>query len=277
MDVQGLEPLAGFPFPVFASPGGAERARLVAERANRTVTWLDHAVGMPETPPLFVLGPDDWDKVATIPLYGMPHVESDRIVVGQQPAPFWNAVIGAIVGHVEGGDLRRLHDVYGNPIDAGLFADLLVAHELTHLGHGETWSPGPVAFWLGELVANLGLHGYVTEVEPDQSTRLTTIFEVTWAAPNDHWRVRDLAHMEQGLEGDGSNYVWFEFGLQVLAKRLWETTGVAALQRLVGAVRGPELGFDEVVKLLDELDPAVARSIRDWPGSPPHGSPQPIP
>ncbi|NMO50789.1 hypothetical protein HH310_06225 [Actinoplanes sp. TBRC 11911] len=274
MDVQGLTPVAGFPFPVFTSAGGAERARMVAERAARTIAWLDRVVGLPETPPLFVLGPDDWDKVATTPLYGMPHVETDRIVVGQQPAPFWNAVIGTVVGHVEGGGLRRLHDVYGNPIDIGLFADLLVAHELTHLTDRE-WAPGPVGFWLGELVANLGLHGYVTEVEPEQTMRLTTIFEVTWSAPNDHWPVRDLAHMEKGLEGDGSNYVWFEFGLLVLAKRLWETAGAKALQRLVGAMRGPELGFDEVVKLLDELDPAVGQAIRNWPGSPPPGSPRP--
>jgi hypothetical protein len=277
MDVQGLKPLAGFPFPVFASPGGEERARRVAERAHRTVSWLDRAVGMPQTPPLFVLGPADWDKAATIPLYGMPHVESDRIVVGQQPAPFWNAVIDTILGHVEGGGLRRLHDVYGNPIDAGRFADLLVTHEVTHLSHGESWPEGPVGFWLRELVANLGLHGYISEVEPEQSTRLTTIFEVTWAAPDNHWPVRDLAHMEQGLEGDGSNYVWFEFGLQVLAKRLWETAGTKAFQRLVGALRGPELSFDEVVKLLDGLDPGVGQSIRDWPGSPPTGSPRPIP
>ncbi|GAB3959625.1 hypothetical protein GCM10027614_79510 [Micromonospora vulcania] len=180
-DLRGLEPLDGFPFPVFVSAGGTARGQAVAQRAARTVAWLDRVVGMPETPPLFVVGTGEWDQVASIPLYGMPHVESDRIVVGQEPAPFWDSVTGAITPLLAPAGLRRLHQVYGDPIDLGPFADLLVSHELTHLAHGPSWPEGPVAFWVKELAANLGLQGYVTEVEPSETTRLETIFEVTWA------------------------------------------------------------------------------------------------
>jgi hypothetical protein len=268
-DLRGLEPLDGFPFPVFASTGGAVRGRSVAQRAARTVAWLDRIVGMPETPPLFVVGPDDWDKVALIPLYGMPHVESDRVVVGQQPAAFWSAVAGAVVPLVGREGLSRLHEVYGDPPELGGFADLLVSHELSHLAHGESWSEGPVTFWVKELAANLGLQGYVTEAEPAETDRLEAIFEVTWAAPDSHWPVRDLPHMEESLAGDGSNYVWFEFGLQVLAKRLWQTAGANALQSVVTALRGPALDFGQVVDLLEQLDPGVAQAIHDWPHFPP--------
>ncbi|MER7442681.1 hypothetical protein [Micromonospora avicenniae] len=265
-DLRGLEPLDGSPFPVFVSAGGATRGRSVAQRAARTVAWLDQVVGMPEAPPLFVVGPGQWDQVAAIPLYGMPHVESDRIVVGQEPAPFWASVTGAIVPMLKPPGLRRLHQVYGDPIDLGTFADLLVSHELTHLAHGPAWADGPVTFWLKELAANLGLQGYVTEVEPAEQTRLETAFEVTWAAaPEGHWPVRDLARMADSLDGDGSNYVWFEFGLQVLAKRLWQAAGATALQRVVQALRGPMLDLPAVLGLLEELDPGVARAIRDWP------------
>jgi hypothetical protein len=76
-DMPGLESLDGFPFPVFVSAGGAARGRSIAQRAVRTIDWLDRSVGIPETPPLFVVGPDDWDKVTLIPQYGMPHVGSD--------------------------------------------------------------------------------------------------------------------------------------------------------------------------------------------------------
>jgi hypothetical protein len=268
-DLRGLEPLDGFPFPVFVSAGGASRGRSVAQRAARTVEWLDRSVGMPETPPLFVVGPDDWEKVATLPLYGMPHVDSDRVVVGQQPAAFWSALTGVIAPLVGSEGLGLLHKVYGDPPDLGGFADLLVSHELSHLAHGESWPEGPVAFWVKELAANLGLQGYVTEVEPTEAGRLETIFDVTWAAPDSHWPVRDLPRMEDSLAGDGSNYVWFEFGLQVLAKRLWQTTGATAFRNVVTALRGPALGFEQVMDLLEELDPGVAQAIRDWPRFPP--------
>ncbi|MDX3238271.1 hypothetical protein PV392_21790 [Streptomyces sp. ME03-5709C] len=268
---RGLEPLAGFPFPVLVSPGGAARGRQVAERAARTVEWLGRHVSMPETPPLFVVGPDDWDKVANIPLYGMPHVSSERIVVGQRPAPFWDAVTGAIIPLVDPQGLERLHAVYGEPLDLGGFADLLVSHELTHLAHGVDDAPeGPVTFWLRELAANLGLQGYVTEVEPAEAARLETVFEITWAAaPHSHWPVTDLARMADSLEGDGSNYVWFEFGLHVLAKRLWQTAGAAAFRSVVSALRGPAVDFGQVVDLLEDLDADVARAVRDWPHFPP--------
>ncbi|MEU4339616.1 hypothetical protein AB0F59_34110 [Micromonospora lupini] len=262
----GLEPLDGFPLPVFVSKGGAARGRSVAQRAARTVAWLDQVVGMPETPPLFVVGPQDWNQVATIPLYGMPHVNDDRIVVGQEPAPFWASMTSAIIPLLDRGGLQRLHRVYGNPIYLGGFADLLVSHELTHLAHGQAWPDGPVAFWLRELAANLGLHGYVTDVEPAKKPHLETVFEATWAtASHSHWPVRDLSRMADSLDGDGSNYVWFEFGLQVLAKRLWQIAGAGALKRVVHALRGPELDLPGALELLEALDPEVARSVRDWP------------
>jgi hypothetical protein len=77
--------------------------------------------------------------------------------------------------------------------------------------------------------------------------------------------------MEDSLEGDGSNYVWFEFGLLVLARRLWRTAGVEAFQRLVAAMRGRALDFEQVVELLAELDPGVARAVRKWPHFSPGG------
>ncbi|MGW1530463.1 hypothetical protein [Streptomyces sp. NPDC002159] len=265
----GLESLGGYPFPVYVSPGGAVRGRAVAERAAKTVKWLERAVALPQTPPLFVVDAEHWDQVAALPIYGMPHVLLDRIVVGQEPAPFWDAVTDAITPNVGAQGLRRLRRVYGKDIDLGPFADLLVSHELTHLAHmGSDWDDS-ISFWLGELSANLGLHGYVHEVEPREIATLETAFEVTWDAPNEHWPVRDLMSMGDSLDGDGSNYVWFEFGLEVLAKRLWQTRGVAALQRLIGTLRGPALNFDQVVDVLVGLDPWVGQAVCNWPDFPP--------
>jgi hypothetical protein len=260
-----VDTLAGFPFPVFVSSGGAERGRSVAVRAAQAAEWLDHTVGMPEIPPLYVVGSTDWDAVATTALYGMPHADSDRIVVGQEPAAFWSSLTSIIVPLVGPDGLERLEQVYGEELDLGGFADLLVCHELTHLAHGAAWPTGPVGFWLKELAANLGLQGYVSEIEPERSPTLETIFEVTWTAPSGQWPVRELARMRDSLTGDGSNYVWFQFGLHVLAKALWTTAGPAALRTVVTALRGPALDFTEVVQVLAELDPSIAQAIQNWP------------
>ena len=71
--------------------------------------------------------------------------------------------------------------------------------------------------------------------------------------------------MKDSLTGDGSNYVWFEFGLQNLAKRLWQTAGSTALQTIITVLRGPALDLAQVVNLLAGLDPSVARAIQNWP------------
>ncbi|MEV5963004.1 hypothetical protein AB0L70_14645 [Kribbella sp. NPDC051952] len=260
-----MDALSDFPFPVFVSTGGTERGRSVATRAAQAAQWLDQTVGMPTIPPLYVVNSNDWDAVATTPLYGMPHVDSDRVVVGQEPAAFWSTLTG-VIAPVAGSDgLARLRQVYGEDLDLGGFADLLVCHELTHLAHGASWVEGAVGFWLKELAANLGLQGYVSEVEPQQLATLETVVEVVWAAPNEAWPIHDLARMKDSLTGDGSNYVWFEFGLQVLAKRLWDTAGAAALQTIITALRGPTLNFTQVLHMLADLDPSVAQTIQNWP------------
>jgi hypothetical protein len=64
---------------------------------------------------------------------------------------------------------KRLRDVHGTPPDLGAFADLVVAHEVTHLADDpawlDEWEPGSETFrsndprllWFVELFANAGL------------------------------------------------------------------------------------------------------------------------
>ena len=66
-DLQGLESLDGSAFPVSVSSGGTFRGRSVAQRAARTVEWLDRSVGMPKAPPLFVFGPAPWTQLSAPP------------------------------------------------------------------------------------------------------------------------------------------------------------------------------------------------------------------
>lgn len=262
-----LQQLNGFPFPVYVSHGGEQRGRAIAERMRRTVAWLDETVGMPSIPALYVVGQHDWSEATDFPVYGMPHVGGGRVVTGQEPGPFWATVLDVITPDLSPQARHLLTETYGDPVDLGPFADLLVSHELghvTHEGQHAAWD-NPTGFWLKELAANLALQGYVTELEPETRPVLETVFEVAWAAPSTRWPIRELSRMSEAVETDGSNYVWMEWGLQVLARRLWRAAGASALRRVVGLLRGPAQTDESVLALLADLDPPVARAVRQWP------------
>ncbi|MGW3621410.1 hypothetical protein ACWD8I_05080 [Micromonospora arida] len=260
-----LSGLDGFAFPVSCTAGGETRARAVAQRMERAVAWLDGQVGTPSVPALFVVGPEEWDGIALGLPYGMPHVEDGRIVVGQRPGPFWQTLLDAAAPGLPAESRQRLAAVYGEPPDLGTFADLLVVHELGHVTHGEGWPGHSVGFWLRELAANLCLHGYVAEIEPESMPVLETVYDVIWETGPGPWPVRDLHCMADSLAGDGTNYVWFQFGLQILARRLWESADTTALRGVVALLRGPAQPFGNVIDVLATFDRHAARAVLDWP------------
>jgi hypothetical protein len=282
MENADLEIIEDFSFPVFSSSGGSDRARSVATRCDRAILWLASYLEMPPTPPLFVLGRQDWQRIALMPQYGLPHASRRQIIMGQEPSDIWHKMTSAVWPDLSPASQKRLRDVYGTPPDLGTFADLVVAHEVTHLADNpawlDEWKPGSETFWgntprllwFVELFANVGLHGYICECEPEALPTLETVFDVIWHTPPARWPITDLHRMHESAtaaDADGTNYVWFEFGLQVLAKHLWEECGGAALEYMSSTLHGPILSDAQIVDILEELDPTVADSIRSWPST----------
>jgi hypothetical protein len=58
-----IDTVDDFTIPVYASRGREVRARSVAAE---TLAWLRNLVDLPEPPPLFVVGADDWERVALL-------------------------------------------------------------------------------------------------------------------------------------------------------------------------------------------------------------------
>src|SRR5688500_15925920 len=136
VDTSGLTVIDDFDFPVYASPGSQARAEALAARATRAVRWLTGILGPKPQPVLFVVGPADWPRVASIPHYGMPHAYGDKVVVGTEPAPFWREIVDWFWPHLRPETKERVRSAYGDPPDLGsAFPDLVVVHELTHLYH----------------------------------------------------------------------------------------------------------------------------------------------
>jgi hypothetical protein len=269
IDTAGFEALKGYGFPVHVSPDRRTRSVAVAERCRRVLDWLTRTFG--ERPPftLFVAAPEDWKRVAFIPLYGMPHAVGERVVTGIQPAGFWDEYADLLLDHLGPADRRRMHAVYGDPPKLGeQFADLVVAHELTHLFHEFDEATGQTDFprlWVAELFANIGLHGYIADIEPDQLPALETICQLTWHGPAAPWRVRDLDRMEDGLADGPLNYLWFEFRLLVVARTIWNTGGLSALRTFRTTLQRRSLTDAQILDAITAIAPDAATALRHWP------------
>lgn len=278
IDVTGLRYIGGFSVPVYTSPGGEARARAIADRTNRTLAWLGSLVEMPSPPPLFVLDAGNWDNVALLPQYGLAHVNRTRIVIGQEPSGMWTLIRDSVWPDLSDAGRQRLQNVYGSPPDLGRFADLVISHELTHLADrpswldldasGRSWSADePRLLWFTELFANLGLHGYVVEREPESLPVLEAVFEVIGGTAPARWPFHRLDEMHESVASpdmDGTNYLWYEFRLQILAKRLWESSGPAGFQQIHRMLHGPVLPDEDIFSALAAMDQAVADQISRW-------------
>jgi hypothetical protein len=278
IDTTGLTRVNGFDFPIYVSGTDVARAQRMAQRAARTVSWLSEMVRMPPVPPLFVLSAVDWHRIALVNEYGLPHVNRTRIVLGKKVSRLWKTLIPRVWDQLGAEERLRLCEVYGSPPDLSPFADLLISHELTHLadrpGHldspddkSQRWGIVPRVLWFVELFANVGLHGYISECEPDEMQRLTTLFEVVGETPASAWPISALSEMYDTIassRADGANYCWYEFRLQAIAGSLWATGGAAALKKMHAALHGPVLSDKAIIDFIETIDGRAAGDVRRW-------------
>jgi hypothetical protein len=265
-EIEELRPIDGFAFPVWASPGTEERALVIGQRVERAHAWFTGVLGFQPRVRLLALAPSDWDRLAGMPVFGFPHfIGDDTVVVGSVPAPFFAEIVDFWKPDLSEPTWRRLRDVYGDPPVVDGFSDLLAVHELGHLFHVQAgfWRP---ATWLPELFCNVGLEGYVAEVEPPGLEILETLPLATSEVSPERFAVRELNGMDQATRVGGPlNYAWFELRLHAAAKPIWEQAGRSAFRRLYERFRdGPEPDDPRRV-LHEEVHPEYARVIDEWP------------
>jgi hypothetical protein len=266
-----MQRLDGYAFPAYASPGAQKRAGAIANRCARARAWMFQIFDEHPQFTLIVADRHDWNDVALIPLYGMPHAIAGRLITGLKPADFWTDYSNALLDDLPAPAHHRLTAVYGDPPKLGeRFADLVIAHELTHFFHEYDERTGLTDFprlWVAELFANIGMHGYIASNEPAQLPALETICQLTREAPADRWSVRDLDRMEQSLAAGPLNYVWFQLQLLPIAKQIWQAGGPTALREFRNNLRQPALTDDQITERIQEIAPRAARTLRHWPAS----------
>jgi hypothetical protein len=125
--------------------------------------------------------------------------------------------------------------VYGQSdgsIDLSSFFDLTSIHELAHLFQFQASVQFP-RLWLDEFFANLSLHAYVASQQPDLLPVLETFPRLMLQAGAARFQYHSLADFERLYSDVGdANYGWYQCQLEVAAKAVYDSGGVAALQRL---------------------------------------------
>jgi hypothetical protein len=266
-----LQNLEGYSFPVLFSTGAEGRADQISARLERAHGYLREVLRFDPQLRLLVLTREDWADHASFPLYGMPHSDGGRIFIGTEPADFWRGAVGMLDGALTRDQRAEIESVYGTAdgrIDMNAFADLIAVHELGHLFHEQV----PFAFprlWLMELFANFCVHAYVAEREPDRVPLWTTLPDRITALPANKVRYRSLDDFERLYVGVGpENYCWYQFGLVVAARNIYDAGGTEALQRMYRTFldHENELTDRHLAKLLKEqVHPTVGRVMETWP------------
>jgi hypothetical protein len=222
---------------------------------------------------LLLLSPEDWAEHAAFPLYGMPHYAGeDTIVVGDEPAGFWQGVVEMVDDVLTQHQRAEVEAVYGTVYDRpdmSALADLIAVHELGHLFHAQV----PFAFprlWLMELFANFCVHAYLADREPERLPLWTTLPGLVTALPAKRVRHRSLETFERLYVGVGpENYSWYQFKLAVGAGTIYDAAGAGALRRLYLTFRSREddLTDHQLAEILgSQVHPAAARVMQTWPG-----------
>jgi hypothetical protein len=222
---------------VHHSAGADEAARAYADVLNDAAGWLADEVGWNATLVVAVLDGEDWRALARLP-FPVPHARPGETMV----------VIPTSIAPYPGFDVWNL--------DARELTTALAVHELGHVASYDL-DINRESLWVGELVANLFMAGYVRARRPELDALLGGVPDGFDGAGE----VRSLAVLDEQYAGVGlENYAWFQFRLAELADAMVKERPFA---EIVSGLRR-EFPFGQAA---EEMTATLARLERIVPGS----------
>ena len=269
---EGLIDLKGFSQLVYYSPGHEGRAKEIAACCDRANAYFQSLFFFKPTTPLFVLGPAEWSTYGTFPIYGMPHYPetgSPRLIISAEDNDFWRSFLPPLE-KLPPALATKIKNAYTNKegnLSMMAFFDLLALHELGHGFHVQA-KLKMQRLWMGELFANIMLHTYIAENEPQQLLALETFPEMVVAAGSDEYQYTTLEKFEQQYDTmDPKNYGWYQCRLHVAAKNIYNAGGKDVLIKLWNALKSnsEKLTDQQLADLLkSKVHPSVAEVMLKW-------------
>ena len=258
---------------LYYSEGREEKATAIAKRMDRAIPYYRQLLSFEPSVTLLVLSESDWSLFAKSAVYGMPHYNKQMtLILAADDNPFWKSFLPP---HDQlPPDLRtQIKTVYrrsDSSLSMESFFDLLALHELGHAFHSQAGLTMQRK-WMGELFANMLLHSYIAENEPQLLPALTLFPRVvisggikglTYTSLND----LELNYDEIAMKYP-NNYGWYQCRLHSSAAIIYEQAGKSTGRKLWNALKTEKqkLSDTQLLKFLKTAGTKpVADIIKNW-------------
>lgn len=256
-----LNLLEGHNIKTYFSDDAKKEAETMATRCDSVISFYKSLLNSEPTVTLLVLSPNDWSNYTKFPVYGMPHYDyAQTLIVASEDNDFWKSFIPPL-DLLQPELAQQISGIYkdeNNSLTMRSFFDLLAVHELGHAFHiqgGLTMQRK----WMGELFANILLHTYIGEKEPELLLNLTIFPKMVVSSTNkEELKYTTLNELETNynliVQQYPNNYGWYQSRWHMAAATIYDVGGVKALQNLWQALKNQKEPLDDsaFTKLLSE-------------------------
>lgn len=235
-----LHQLNGHKLQIYHSQGTSERANEIAIRCDEVFSFYKTNINFePAGVKLLILNPDDWTKYAlTGAPYGVPHYKNDNtLVIASQNNNLWKSFLPAVdkLPKQLAEEISKTYVDKDDSLTMQPFFDLLAIHELGHAFHNQA-KLTMQKHWMGELFANIFLHTYIAEKEPNLLPALTIFPQMVITAPWTEFQFTTLTDFEHKYDeiarNHPQNYGWYQCRLHSAAADIYNAGGSAVFFKL---------------------------------------------
>lgn len=273
-DYSQLKQLSNYQTQTYYSNGFEEQAMEMAKRCDWVNAFYKELIDFTPKVTLLVLSEEDWDDFTNFPVYGMPHYTNDEtLIVASEDNDFWKSFIPPLQ-NLPNELVHKISSTYTDKNDVitmrGFF-DLLAIHELGHAYHMQA-KLNMQRRWMGELFANIMLHTYIAEKEPNLLPVLTVFPEmVVTSTDRKALTYSSLNELEANYEKIGQeypvNYGWYQCRWHKAAKEIYDEGKITAFTNLWKTLGNNQENLEdqEFARLLSEkVHQSVANVQLNW-------------
>lgn len=241
---ENLNQLKGHQTQVYFSAGADAKAKRIAAQLDKVIGFFAKEIHFTPSVTLLILSPQDWNNYSRSVVYGMPHyTNSKTLIVASENNDFWKSFIPP-TDKMPKEYAQLIADAYSdknNNLTMEPFFDLLAIHELGHAYHQQD-SLTMQRKWMGELFANVFLHNYIAEQEPNLLKALTTFPKMVVTNTNKstlkYTTLKDLeTHYDKIAQKYPQNYGWYQCRWHIESGSIYDKGGLATFKKLWYALK----------------------------------------
>lgn len=269
-----LQKMGGIEQNVYYSENAKKRAVAIFNNVSKAESFFEKKFDVHPNYDLLILNPSDW-KLYAHPnaIYGIPHYLPDgRLVVASENNHFWKRSIPPLdqIPPPMAEQMKKTYTDETGEVSLMSIFDLIAIHELCHsfLNSAEV---NTQRNWLNELFANIMLHTYIAENNPERLPTLTVFPKVmVQTFPRERLKYTTLNDFQTKYQdiaqNHPDNYGWYQSRFHYVAGQIYDSGGAGVMEKLWTALlnQKEKLNDQELIDLLKETNPALEQAMVNW-------------